>query len=60
MGAIIQTLTLATILLVIGSVCLVLGVTGLMWSMRRDRRRLEKSGEAVTSGELADGVLHQP
>jgi hypothetical protein len=60
MAAIIQTLTLATILLIIGLVFLIMGVAGLMWSTGRDRRRVEKSGEAMTSGELADGVLHQP
>jgi hypothetical protein len=60
MGAIIQTLTLATILLIIGLVCLVMGVAGLIWSTGRDRRRGEKSGEAVTPGELADDVRHQP
>ena len=60
MGAIIQTLTLATILLIIGLICLVMGVAGLMWSTGHDRRKIEKSGEAVPSGEFADGVLHHP
>jgi hypothetical protein len=60
MGAIIQTLTLATILLIIGSVCLFLGIAGLVWSTGRDRRRADTSPEAVTSGELPDGVPHQP
>ncbi len=60
MDAIIQTLTLATILLVIGLVCLAIGVAGLMWSIGRDRRRLEKTREAETSGEIAESVLPEP
>lgn len=60
MGAIIQTLTLATILLIIGLVCLLMGVAGLIWSTGRDRRRVEKSGEARIPGELANGARHQP
>jgi hypothetical protein len=31
MDPIIQTLTLATILLIIGIICMVLGVVGLVW-----------------------------
>lgn len=60
MDAIIQTLTLAAILLIIGLVCLLVGVAGLMWTTGRDRRRGEKTGEAGPSGEPADDVLHQP
>ena len=60
MGAIIQTLTLATILLIIGSVCLFLGIAGLIWSTGRDRRRADRSPEAVPPGELSDGILQQP
>jgi flagellar basal body-associated protein FliL len=60
MGAIIQTLTLATVLLIIGLVCLALGVAGLIWSTGRDRRRAEKSREAARSAELAGSVPHQP
>jgi hypothetical protein len=60
MAVIIQTLTLATILLIIGLVFLLVGVAGLIWSTGRDRRQVEKSGETMTSGELAEGVLHQP
>jgi hypothetical protein len=60
MEAIIQTLTLATILLIIGLVCLLMGVAGLIWSTGRDRRRVEKSGEARMPDELADGARHQP
>jgi len=52
MEAIIQTLTLATILLIIGSVCLVIGIAGLMWVARRDQRRVEKSSD------LAERVGH--
>jgi hypothetical protein len=39
MGAIIQTLTLAAILLIIGLVCTTLGIAGLVWRARRDRER---------------------
>jgi hypothetical protein len=60
MGAIIQTLTLATILLIIGLVCLLMGVAGLLWSIGRDRRRNEKTGKTMPSAELADSVLAQP
>jgi hypothetical protein len=52
MEAIIETLTLATILLIIGSVCLVIGIAGMMWVARRDQRRGEKS-----SG-LAENLQH--
>jgi hypothetical protein len=52
MEAIIQTLTLATILLIIGSGCLVIGIAGLMWIARRDQRRVEKRSE------LAETVRH--
>ena len=55
-GAIIQTLTLATILLIIGLVCMLIGVAGLMWKAGYDRRRVEK---AEQSGELEGDNLHQ-
>lgn len=63
MGPIIQTLTLATILLIIGLVCLLLGVAGLMWSIGRDKQRREKTMEdtaAETFGEIGDNAFHQP
>ncbi len=60
MGAIIQTLTLATILLIIGLVCLLMGVAGLMWSMGRDRQWKEKTRKAQTSDEIRDNVFRQP
>jgi hypothetical protein len=60
MEAIIQTLTLATILLTIGLACTVIGIAGLIWKTERDKRRIEKTDKAVTSGEITDGVLHQP
>jgi FtsZ-interacting cell division protein ZipA len=52
MEAIIETLTLATILLIIGSVCLVIGIAGMMWVARRDRQRGEKSSD------LAENLQH--
>lgn len=60
MGAIIQTMTLAAILLIIGLVCLLIGVAGLMWSMRRDRLWKEKTRAAQTSDEIGDNVFRQP
>ena len=42
-GAIIQTLTLATILLIIGLVCTLIGMAGLIWRIGYDRRRVEKT-----------------
>lgn len=59
MGAIIQTLMLATILLIIGLVCMVLGFAGLAWRAGRDRRRIEQA-ETAAAGALADGVVHRP
>jgi flagellar basal body-associated protein FliL len=60
MGAIIQTMTLAAILLIIGLVCLLIGVAGLMWSMRRDRLWKEKTRAEQTSDEIGDNVFRQP
>ena len=60
MGAIIQTMTLAAILLIIGLVCLLIGVAGLMWSMRRDRLWKEKTRAAQTSDEIGDNIFRQP
>lgn len=60
MGPIIQTLTLAAILLIMGLVFLVIGVAGLMWSIKRDRRQLEKTRKEMTSGELTHSVLPKP
>ncbi len=59
-GAIIQTLTLATILLIIGLVCMLIGVAGLTWKAGYDKRRVEKAEKVVSSGELEDAALHQP
>ena len=47
MGAIIQTLTLATVLLMIGVVCLAVGTAGFVWSARRDRERMERQLRSV-------------
>jgi hypothetical protein len=52
MGAIIQTLTLAIILLIVGLVFTSIGLAGLMWRAGRDRRRIEQAEKAMTSGEL--------
>lgn len=54
MGVIVQTLTLAIILLIIGLVCMVIGVAGLVWKTGRDRRRAEEAAtKASTSDEPA-------
>ncbi|MGH3831422.1 MAG: hypothetical protein ACRDRS_13410 [Pseudonocardiaceae bacterium] len=60
MDSIIQTMTFAVILLIIGLVCLLIGVSALMWSARHDRRRAEKSDEVARSSEPTDDALHQP
>lgn len=60
MDSIIQTMTFAVILLIIGLVCLLIGVSALMWSARQDRRRAEKSAAAARSSEPVDDSLHQP
>jgi Na+-transporting methylmalonyl-CoA/oxaloacetate decarboxylase gamma subunit len=60
MDTIIETMTFAVILLIIGLVCLVIGVSALMWSARHDRRQAEKRDETARSGEPIDDTLHQP
>lgn len=61
MDAILQTMTLAVILLIIGLTCLLIGVSALMWSTGRDRRRIDKAAShGAHSSETADDVLHQP
>ena len=60
MGAIIQTLTLATILLIIGLACMLIGVAGLLWKAAYDRRRVEKVEEIGRPGELEEAARHQP
>jgi steroid 5-alpha reductase family enzyme len=42
MEAIILTLTLAAILLIVGLVCTVMGIVGLIRKTERDRRRIEE------------------
>lgn len=42
METIIQTLTLAITLFIIGSICMAVGIVGLIWSAERKRRRIEK------------------
>jgi hypothetical protein len=51
MDAIIQTLTLATILLFIGLTCIVIGIAGLVWRMGRDERRRNSAEAARTSAD---------
>lgn len=58
-GAIIQTLTLATILLVIGLTCTLVGVAGLIWKAGYDKRQVEKTERVQTSGELEESPLRQ-
>jgi hypothetical protein len=43
MGNIIQTLTLATVLLIVGSSCVVIGIAGLALLAKLDRLRIEKA-----------------
>lgn len=49
MDAIIETLTLAIVLLIIGMACVVIGFTGLLWITARDKRRRDRVGEAPNS-----------
>jgi hypothetical protein len=56
-GAIIQTLTLATVLLMIGVICLAVGTAGFVWSARRDRERMERQARSVPP---VDDDFHQP
>ena len=49
MGSVIQTLTVAISLLIVGLTCIVIGVAGLMWKTGRDRRR-EENAVASDSG----------
>ncbi len=60
MDPIIQTLTVAIILLIIGIICMVLGVVGLAWKTGYDRRRMEKARHAARSGENTDRMQQQP
>lgn len=59
MGAIIQTLTLATILLIIGLSCTAIGIVGLIWKTARDRRQIENTEKTLTSKETADSASRQ-
>jgi len=54
MESIIQTLTLATILLIIGLTCTVVGIVGLAWKARRNTRWTEQTGNAATSSGNVD------
>ncbi|HET9256991.1 MAG TPA: hypothetical protein VFO16_17585 [Pseudonocardiaceae bacterium] len=60
MGAIIQTLTVAVTLLIVGLSCLVIGVAGLMWKTGRDQRRVEKAANALPMNELSHHGLTEP
>jgi hypothetical protein len=59
-GAIIQTLTLATILLIIGLVCTLIGMAGLIWKAGYDKRQVEKAEKILRSGELEDATPRRP
>jgi hypothetical protein len=54
MGAIIQTLTLATILLIIGLACTTIGIAGLMWRSKRDREREHHRQSSITSASARE------
>jgi hypothetical protein len=47
MGSIIQTLALATVLLIVGLSCVVIGIAGLALLGRLDRLRIEKAKKRV-------------
>lgn len=47
MEPIIQTLVLAAVLLIIGLVCIVIGITGLVWAATRNKRRAETPSDDV-------------
>lgn len=59
MDPIIQTLTLATILLIIGIICVILGVVGLVWKTGYDRRRMDRARHAAISAQNADELQQQ-
>jgi UDP-glucose 6-dehydrogenase len=62
-GAIIQTLTVAVTLLIVGLTCVVIGVTGLMWKAGRDQRRAAKAAhaaDALTTSEFSQHKLTRP
>jgi len=59
MEPIIQTLTLATILLIIGLICMVLGIFGLAWRIGHDKRRIEKTGNVAMLSENTDSLPRQ-
>ncbi len=54
MGAVIQTLTLATILLIIGLVCTTIGIVGLVWKTKRDRDREHYRQSSVTYASASE------
>ena len=60
MEPLIQTLALATILLIIGLIFTILGVVGLVWKTRHDQRQREKTENTATAGENADRLRQQP
>jgi hypothetical protein len=60
MDPILQTLTLAIILLIAGIICMVIGVVGLVWKTGYDRRRMEKVNISAILGENADYFRQQP
>ncbi len=61
MESIIETLTLATILLIVGLICVVLGVVGLVWKSGHDRRRMEKTRHTpITSGSAGSQPHSSP
>lgn len=50
MGAIIQTLALAMVLLIVGLSCVVIGVTGLAFLARREWRKREETEKEAPAG----------
>ena len=60
MDAIIQTLTLAIVLLIVGLACVVLGIAGLVWMSGRSRKRRDGQIPASTADESVAATSARP
>jgi alpha-D-ribose 1-methylphosphonate 5-triphosphate synthase subunit PhnG len=59
MSTIIQTLTVAVTLLIVGLTCLVIGVAGLMWKAGRDQRHAAKAAHAADALTISEHSQHK-
>jgi hypothetical protein len=59
-SAIIKTLTLAIVLLIIGLVCVVIGVAGLVWTAGRDSRGEIRKTKTSISDEFSPLISARP